>query len=405
MSLLLFSPAGTVGGVSELPSVTVEIAFATDPGATTPVWTNVTPTVRSVSIRRGRQHELDRVEAGTASITLHDVDGRYSPQNIAGPYYPNVLPMRRIRVRGTFQDQTFDVFHGYVEAWPQQWEFAPRSASTVTIRCVDGFKALALAKVTTTRTAELSGARVTAVLDAMGWPSLDRTINAGISTVQAVELTDEPALQHLQDVVMTEGGLLSISREGKVMFLDRTKVVTSELDTANHTWGDNGDPAEHEYASVELSFDDTQIWNDAKVTAPGKTDGTASDPTSQTRYFRRTLVLSGLWDNQNEMQARSEYTVTRFGEPGLRVTAMSLNPRFDEQWTHILHHDLHDKLRVIRHPTDTIEISQDSLIEGIAHDIGPNRWNVNLTLSPLDRVTDYFIWGVSQWGINTRWYY
>src|SRR4030095_9500589 len=386
-----------------LPSLTVEVAFSTDPGAT-PVWTNITPTVRECRIRRGRQHELDRVEAGTASIVLHDVDGRYSPSNTLGPYYPNVLPMRRIRIRGTFGAQTFDVFHGYVEAWPQEWEFSPRSASTVTIQAVDAFKVLALANVNTTRSSELSGTRVGAILDAISWPAADRAIDAGESVIQGVTLENTSALSHLSDVDLTEGGVFFISRDGKATFLDRTKFGTAALDATNHTWGDSG--IEKPYGEIRLSFDDSQLWNDVKVTAPGKTDETATDTASQTRFFLRTLVLSGLWDDQNEMEDRANYSVTRYSQPALRVNTLSIHPQYDDtQWEHLLHHDLHEKVRVRRRPTDTITISQDSYIEGISHDIGPGRWIITLNLSPLDHVTDYWIWDTSLWGVSTRWYW
>jgi len=47
----------------------VEVAFATDP-ADPPVWTDVSDRVRALSTSRGRQHELDRYEAGTAVVVL-----------------------------------------------------------------------------------------------------------------------------------------------------------------------------------------------------------------------------------------------------------------------------------------------------------------------------------------------
>ncbi len=374
-----------------IPTLSVEVAFATDPGSA-PTWTDVTPYVRRASIRRGRSHELDRVEAARATVRFRNVDGRFDPTALFSPYTPNVRPMRRIRLRATVAATTYDQFNGYIEAWPQAWSFGPSGDAYVDIRAVDAFKPLALAKISTTRSAEQSGTRVGAILDAAGWPAADRTVDTGISQVQGVTLVDVAALTHLQDVDATEGGLLFASRDGRVVFQDRTKPVTAAPDTANRTWGDGGGFVEKDYVELTTSYDDSQIWNDAKITAPGKTDQTASDATSQTRYFRRTRVEAGLWNDQNEMLSRAQYVVTRFAEPALRIATMDLDARVAEDQLHaIMARDLHDKVRAVKRPTGGGTITQDSFLEGISQDIAPGVWNVEWALSPLDRVTDYWI--------------
>ncbi len=74
-------------------------------GPTVPTFPkNITAYVREASTARGAQRELQRVEAGTASLTLSNRDGRFTPFNSASPYYPFILPMRRIRIRAGFTD-------------------------------------------------------------------------------------------------------------------------------------------------------------------------------------------------------------------------------------------------------------------------------------------------------------
>lgn len=387
-----------------VPIYTCEVAFATDPGST-PTWTDISAFHRLTSIRRGRNHELDRIEAGTAKIRLRNVDGRFDPMLASSPYAPNVRPMRRVRVRATWQGVTYDRFNGYIEDWPQGWTEGPAGDAWVEVNAVDAIKVLALANVNTTRSAELSGARVNAILDAIGWPSTDRAVDTGLSTIQGVTLVDERALTHLQTVELTEGGILFVSRDGKITFLDRTKPVTVSLNATNLTWGDSG--LEKDYVDLSTSFDDSQIWNDAKAIAPGKTDQSTQDTVSQTRYFRRTRVEAGLWNDQNEMKSRTEYVVTRFGEPALRVTGADLSSAKgqDVQWPHILGRDLHDKVRFLKRPVGGGTISQDSFIEGMTETIRQGVWDVTWNLSPLDRVTDYWIWDQSLWGVDTRWYW
>lgn len=62
----------------------MEIAFESDPADTTQVWTDVSQDVVSFSTRRGRQDELGRVEAGTASFTFLNWERRYDPELNAG---------------------------------------------------------------------------------------------------------------------------------------------------------------------------------------------------------------------------------------------------------------------------------------------------------------------------------
>lgn len=386
-----------------LPTLTAEIAFG-DP-TDTPTYTDVSAQHISTRIRRGRNHELDRVEAATCITRLRDPDGYFDTTNLGSPYAGNVLPMRRMRIRGTWQGVTYDRFNGYIESYPRSWTPGPAGIAYVEIHAVDAFKVLALAKVSTARSAELSGARVNAILDAIGWPAADRAIDTGLSTVQAVTYTDEPALTALQAIETTEGGLLFVSRDGKITFLDRTKPIESVLDATNLTFGDSG--LEKDYVDLATSFDDSQIWNDVKVTAPGNADGMAEDLASQDRYFRRTLVVSTLHEDENEQQSKAEYLRTRFSEPALRVTSLDLSSAKgqDIQWPHILPRELHDKVRARKTVSGGGAISQDSFIEGTTELIRQGTWDMIWNLSPLDRATDYWIWGTSRWGLDTRWYW
>jgi len=387
-----------------LPTYTCRIAFPTDPGSA-PTYTDVSEFHRRTTITRGRDHELDKVVAGKAKIRLRNVDGRFDPTNLASPYSPNVRPMRRVQIQATWQGVTYDRFNGYIEDWPQAWTQGPAGDAWVEVTAVDAFKVLALAKVSTTRSAELSGTRVNAILDAVGWPAADRAIDAGLTTVQGSTLVDEPALSHLQLVETTEGGVLFVSRDGKITFLDRTKPITVALDDVNLTWGDSG--LEKDYVDLSTSFDDSQIWNDVKVTAPGNPDGVASDATSQTHYFKRTRVESTIHQDSNEQQSKAEYLAARFGEPALRVTGLDLGSAKgqDVQWPHILGRELHDKVRVNKRPVGGGTISQDSFLEGYTETIRQGVWDIAWNLSPLDTVDDYWIWDQSRWGIDTRWYY
>lgn len=121
-------------------AVTVEVAFTTDPGDT-PVWTDVSEYLKGFSVNRGRQRELDTFQAGRAQITLSNEDRRFDPTYAAGPYWPDVVPMRRVRIQATWGGTLYDVFTGYVDSWEQQYD--PPQSATCVVSATDAFKVLA----------------------------------------------------------------------------------------------------------------------------------------------------------------------------------------------------------------------------------------------------------------------
>jgi O-glycosyl hydrolase len=118
--------------------LTVEIAFASNPNASTPIWTDVTPYVQSLATRRGRSNELDRFEAGTCDVVFKNQDRRFDPIHAASPYYPNVTTGKRMRVRANWFNVDYYLFDGYIDAWPQTWD--GKVAARVKMHATDAFK-------------------------------------------------------------------------------------------------------------------------------------------------------------------------------------------------------------------------------------------------------------------------
>jgi hypothetical protein len=121
------------------------------PPTTTPApgdWIDLTPYLRGGSTKRGRQHELDKTQAGEMSVRLKNTDRRFDPSNAASPYYPNVVPMTPIRLIGTTpSNNVFAAFYGFVENWNQAW--SPRPIASIgdaecQVLAVDAFKLFSL---------------------------------------------------------------------------------------------------------------------------------------------------------------------------------------------------------------------------------------------------------------------
>lgn len=122
------------------PTLKVEISMVSDPLTLAPVWVDVTQYVRQspgVSIRRGRQRELDNFDAGSCQITLANTDRRFDPSYSAGPYFGNLLPRKQIRVTATWLAVDYVQFQGWVTGWPQSLAPPAGKDATVTIEAVD----------------------------------------------------------------------------------------------------------------------------------------------------------------------------------------------------------------------------------------------------------------------------
>jgi len=123
-----------------MPTITVEAALTTNPGAT-PTWTDLSSRFIRFSVNRGRLQERDTFQAGRATIVLDNTDRALDPTYAASPYMGNVLPMRRIRIRAVWAAVTYDVFNGYVDSWNQTYD--PPAIATCTVQATDAFKVLA----------------------------------------------------------------------------------------------------------------------------------------------------------------------------------------------------------------------------------------------------------------------
>jgi len=103
------------------PTLALRVAFASAPMAVTPIWTDITNDVRRIRIRRGRNHELDRMEAGTMTLELKNFHGNYWPLNAGSAHFPNVLPGKRVDLTATYNAVAYPLYTGFIEDWNPDW--------------------------------------------------------------------------------------------------------------------------------------------------------------------------------------------------------------------------------------------------------------------------------------------
>ena len=84
------------------PLVDEAVSFQSGPNspAPFPYWCSVIGrTEGQWTSRRGRQYEVDQVQAGTVTSTLRNDDAAFDPSNTSSPFYPQVTPWRGYRRR------------------------------------------------------------------------------------------------------------------------------------------------------------------------------------------------------------------------------------------------------------------------------------------------------------------
>lgn len=632
------SPGSELNG-GLFPVLIIEIGFGFAALAEPVTWTDVTNWVSSFSIRRGRQHELGRFEAGTATIALSNRDGRFSPFNTSSPYNPNVVPKVPVRIRAIYNGLTWPVFRGHIESWPVKWPSA--NDSDVTVAAVDATKALnakraqemntaypaavqalapylywrlndppgsttaadssgnartgtvfqqtpvvaqgsrpfqfgvagAIAASTASgmdcgsqagevyyapasinistmtaeawvkastpalgtifafingagdralsltlnsdgtlnffstspgaptnqifftgvrsivdgqwhhvvaamsptiaaiyidglqdkssgitsgagpmaltgqtffevggaggagvpvpnatqfqvqevaiylatvvqgnldhfglgarpREAEISGARITALLNAIGWPAGLAAIDAGNSPLQAAtnSLITQSVLANMQMISDTEAGQLFVDAAGRITFYNRNHTQTVPLSSVAIILGDSGTALEEPYLldSIDLQYDDLDVYNEVAVTPNGQGTQIASDSGSQTTNGKITLPVPTINYSLTEAASRATANLTRYKAPLQRVRSVSFTPMSDPNvlFPAALGFELLTRVELRRRPMDGAgsTFDQIALIEGIQHTVNAQdgSWKTTWSLSPTDALAISF---------------
>lgn len=379
------------------PVVTVEIAFATLPLEPVPSWVDVSAYVLEWATDRGRNRALDQIEAGTATIRLDNLDRRFDPSYTSSPYYPNVLPTRRLRISATYSATTYYLFDGYVDEWPLDWE--EPFDSEIEITCTDLFGYFNRYSHSGALSGEFSNHAIDTFLDIVFGnvaiaPGPGRLIYAGHTLIEAATLTNKNALQHLQDIAEAESGLLFIDGQGRVVFQDRHYRLTQTTSlNPIATYGFGG--GELPYMAPKPSYSADLIKNDIHITATGGSEQTASDATSQLQYWQRSWVRSGLLigdasgvggsTKNAEALNLAQWILYNNKDPLLRVDAITISGDDDSGvWTSQLSGDISQRVRVKWIPPSGSTISQDGYIEAVQHRKTPQTWLTTWQLSPAD---------------------
>jgi hypothetical protein len=406
-----------------LPVLRVEIDFASGPSFSYPLLldngaygildtntlgdapadvVDVSANVLRCSTRRGRNRILSNFEAGTATVTLNDPNSDFNPQNVSGPYFGKLIPLRKIRIyaQTEFLGDTVEVnlFAGYITSYDTGFYEGTNATSTVVLQCVDGFRLLnnvstGLDPIPGCPAGQLSGARVDAILDFAGFPTSMRATTPGNSTMQADPGGARSVLQAIQTVEQSEFGAFFMQRSGRTLFIDRDEVA-KRADVPPRTYTDLGTPGTFPYESIDFAFDDQLILNDITVTryddnvGPNPVPQIVTDQESIDRFFIKSGQRTGILvqsDQEANDQARTLLDARK--DADLRIDSITLNMNADISETNTLVNlssDIYNLIIAEKQMPGGSSIVRELFIQGVQHDISPSRWMVKLlTAEPI----------------------
>jgi len=355
----------------------------------------------SITTNRGRNAQADQFQTGTMSMRLIDQNGDFNPQNTNSPYYGLLSPMRKVTIGANYNGVDYNIFAGFITSYTTT---TPKNANDVvytTITAVDGFRLAQNAHITTvagTSAGQLSGARINAILDAIGWPITQRDIDTGLTTLLADPGTARTGLAAMQTVETSEYGALYCGKNGDFVFQDRT--VTSEsIGGTPVVFNDDGSAIN--YFNAVWRFDDTLVYNQASITRTGGTAQVSSNQASIDKYFLHSYNQTGLL-MQTDAEAKDYancYVASR-AETSSRCDAIQLDlytADYDAGITAALDLDFFDPVTITTNQPGSSTLTKTLQVFGIAHSITPNNWKT--TLTTLEPIIDGFILNSSIYGL------
>ena len=340
------------------------------------VYVDVSNDVRSVSVRRGRARELTAFTAGQATVVLDNRARLYDPTagTAVSPYAPSILPRKAIAIEVGGDA----LFTGVVEDWDLQ--FTLDRDATTSAKCTDGFTLLSGETITAgTATPQLSGARVTSVLDDVDWPASKRRIATGVTSLGADVVGENVnALAYLQSIDISEGGGLYIAKDGSVEFLERT--ASQVPPTVSFT--DNG--AGVPFSDISLEFGTETLYTRVSVDYTGGTVVVDANADSLNKYGLIDFNVKTLLADETEAANVADFYLFRYSVPIVRINGLEvrINGLTPAQQSQVLSLELGDPVGVVFTPQGIgSPIEQTLVVDQIEHSMTPADHNVRFNFS------------------------
>jgi len=343
------------------------------------IFYDVTDRVKSYQIDRGKPRRFSTFPAGAAGVRFNNHDRAFDPTYPDSPFAGNIIPRREIRITAG----TVVQFTGFIDDWNLTYTVDGNSIADAVAKDVTSF----FAKQTITAgtpVQERTSERINEVLSdpEVNWAESLRDIEDGTVDVGTQEITDSTnALNYMQKVTETEGGLLFINRDGEVAFRNRVQAPSSS-DLLTFGQG-TGIP----YSGLQVVYGAELLYNEVVIANVGGGTATANDIASQGEYGIRNLSITdllGATDAQSvdlavkyaDLYSAPEYRIER-----LDIQLHDLDPAEQDQ---VLDLEIGKVCKVLFTPNGIGDpIERFLTVISIKHDVNPEIHVVRLGFQEL----------------------
>jgi len=282
------------------------------------IFYDVTAKVKSISIQRGKNRQLDQYDQGLANVVLNNNDRTFDPEYAASPYFGQIIPKRQIRISsgGVIQ------FFGLIDDW--NLFYNPDGDSTVAAACSDATSSLATQFIATrTNDVQLSGDRINTILSLpeLAWPVAQRDIEVGAMELGADIIPDNTnALAYLRTIEKSEPGSFFISKAGSVVFRDRR--ASSNAQAVILADDGTGIP----YTNIVVEYGSENLANEVALTsAITSTQAVARSLDSIDTYGIFSLNQTGLLiNNDSDLVELSKLYANKYKDPEYRFNSIDV---------------------------------------------------------------------------------
>ena len=341
------------------------------------IFYDVTDKVRGITTRRGKNRQLDEFDAGLANVVFENNDRTFDPTYEASPYYGQIIPKRSIRISSAGNR----LFTGVIDDWNLNYE--PGGFSEASAAASDAFTLFNTQTLSAgTATAQLSGARVNAILNLpdVNWPQQERDIDAGITQLGAdVFAEDTNVLAYLRTIASSEPGNLFIDKLGRVTFTDRNP------NSGDSVIGFADDSTGIAYQGMKVVYGSELLYNEIVLGSQFAGTVSASDPTSIDEYGVLNLTQNDLLiQSPTVIEQLAAYYAIKYSQPEYRFESIDVVvddlPEADQQ--EVLALEIGDFVTVKFTPNGVPPaIRKVAEIIRIDHDITPEAHIVSLGFS------------------------
>jgi hypothetical protein len=323
-------------------------------------WTSLGNDPQDIEVKRGRDDDLAQTTMGTCTVRLFDKTGKYSAEQASGPYYGNIRPLRRVRVKATISAVDYWLFYGFLRRCESDPDYG---SHTATLEAVDLFVWLdRINPVIASTGATTTGAAIGFLLDAIDWtdPTM-RSLATGDNIPDFSADGSATALSLIGDLLEAERGLFYVRGDGVAVYESRHARSQGARVTSQATIAGT-------MRAVAPGVDLDTILNRATVTATGGTPQTYTDSASATEFGPSdfSAIDTPYLSTDNQALSLSKYMVSQRKDP--LPSARSLVLRAVESTVRLpmLQRELGDRVTVTNAITG---MNADYHIEALTHAI------------------------------------